>query len=82
MNGDEECIASFQEHQAEFGYLYYEHSDRKEEEAMLRAQLEKQLHELLYPLGFARTIGGAFGTKYAYIDVAVFDLSLIHICTY
>lgn len=40
--------------------------------------MEKQIHELLYPLGIARTMGGAYGSKYAYIDVAVFDKDLFY----
>lgn len=58
---------------AEYGYLYYEPLAEKEKESMIRAQYEKQIHELLSPLGIARTIGGAIGTKYAYIDMAIFD---------
>lgn len=57
----------------EYGYFYYEHAKDKENVAILRAHLEKQIHELLYPLSIARTIGGAVGIDYCYIDVAVFD---------
>lgn len=57
----------------EFGYLYYRHSDEKETAAMYRQQLEKKLNELLFPHGIAKSIGGAMGTTYAYIDLAIYD---------
>lgn len=57
----------------EFGYVYYEHANHEAADAYVRQQLEKKLNELLYPLGVARSIGGAIGTKYAYIDLAIFD---------
>lgn len=57
----------------EFGYLYYEHANSAVNDALVRQQLEKKLNDLLYPIGVARSIGGAIGTTYAYIDLAVFD---------
>lgn len=57
----------------EYGYLYYENEVKSAGDAYVRQTLEKNIHELLYPLGIARTIGGAIGTKYAYIDLAIFD---------
>ncbi|MEG0360136.1 MAG: hypothetical protein RR537_00775 [Longicatena sp.] len=56
-----------------YGYLYYEVLYEDEKEAILRQQLEKEIHDLLYPLSIARTIGGAIGIHYSYIDVAIFD---------
>lgn len=57
----------------EFGYLYYEHARSEVNDALVRQKLEQKLNELLYPIGIARSIGGAIGTKYAYIDLAIFD---------
>ena len=51
------------------GYIYDD-----EKEALLRQQLEKQMNELLYDMSIARTMGGAVGVHYSYIDVAVFDV--------
>ncbi|MEG0313970.1 MAG: hypothetical protein RR646_01765 [Erysipelotrichaceae bacterium] len=57
----------------EFGYIYYEHTQSKEEIAIFRRNLEKQFNSVAYDLGIARSIGGALGSKYCYIDIAVFD---------
>lgn len=57
----------------EYGYIYFEPSQEKEKNALVRQQLEKEIHDLLYPLSVARTIGGAIGTNYAYIDMLIFD---------
>lgn len=57
----------------EYGYLYYEHANSEVNDALVRQKLEQKLNELLYPIGVARSIGGAIGTKYAYIDLAIFD---------
>lgn len=57
----------------EYGYLYYEHAKSEVNDALVRQRLEQKLNELLYPIGVARSIGGAIGTKYAYIDLAIFD---------
>lgn len=57
----------------EYGYLYYELEGKEVNDALIRQKLEKKLNELLYPMGIARSIGGAIGTKYAYIDLAIFD---------
>ena len=57
----------------EYGYVYYEHENSEVNDSIVRQTLEKKLNELLYPLGIARSIGGAIGTKYAYIDLALFD---------
>ena len=58
---------------AEYGYLFYEIEQEGEKIALVRQQLEKELQDLLYPLSIARTIGGAIGTHYAYIDLILFD---------
>ena len=41
--------------------------------ALVRQQLEKEINDLLYPMSIARTMGGAIGMYYSYIDLAVFD---------
>lgn len=58
---------------ANYGYLYYEITQQKEQIALVRQQLERELQELFYPLSVARMIGGAIGTHYAYIDVLIYD---------
>lgn len=58
----------------EYGFLYYEVLYDDEKEALVRQQLEKELHDLLYPMSIARTMGGAVGEYYSYIDVAIFDI--------
>lgn len=58
----------------QYGFLYYEVVYEDEKEALVRRQLEKEINDLLYPLSVARTMGGAIGTHYSYIDVAIFDL--------
>lgn len=63
----------------EFGYIYFEPTQEKEQNALIRQQLEKEIHDLLYPMSIARTIGGAIGTKYAYIDVLLFDTTAFEI---
>lgn len=57
----------------EYGYLYYPIKGNEASDAFHRQKMEKHIQDLLYPLGIARTIGGAIGLKYAYIDVAIFD---------
>lgn len=58
----------------EYGYLYYEPTQKKEDIALVRQQLEKELNHLLYDtLIVARTIGGALGTRYVYIDLCIYD---------
>lgn len=57
----------------EYGFIYFEPVMKKEEVALFRQKLDKQINELLYPIGIAKTIGGAIGLKYAYIDLVVFD---------
>lgn len=58
---------------SEYGYLYYEIEQEKEQIALVRQQLEKELQELFYEAGIARMIGGAIGTHYAYVDCILFD---------
>lgn len=69
----------FYERGGEYGYLYYETRYEDEKEALLRQQLEKEIQELLYPMSIARTMGGAIGIHYSYIDVAVFDIDAFNI---
>lgn len=57
----------------EYGFLYYEVLYEDEKEALVRQQLEKELNDLLYPMSIGRTMGGAIGVHYSYIDVALFD---------
>jgi len=58
---------------SQYGYLYYEIEQEGEQIALVRQQLEKELQDLFYPMAIARTIGGAIGTHYAYVDVLIFD---------
>lgn len=58
---------------SEYGYIFYEIHQEGEKIALVRQQLEKELQDLFYPLAIARTIGGAIGTHYAYVDVIIFD---------
>lgn len=73
LNQEHTICKDMKQRGGEYGYLYYEVNGNKEESALLRQQLEKELQELLYPLSIARTIGGAIGTRYAYIDLLLFD---------
>lgn len=63
----------------EYGYLYFEKLYEDEKEALVRQQLEKEVNDLLYDMSIARTMGGAVGIYYSYIDVAVFDLDAFNI---
>lgn len=63
----------FKDKGGEYGYLYYENPYEDEKNALIRQTMEKRLDEQLQKLSIARTIGGAIGTFYSYIDVAVFD---------
>ena len=63
----------------EYGYLYYEKLYNDEKEALVRQQLEKEINDLLYDMSIARTMGGAVGIYYSYIDVAIFDLDAFKI---
>lgn len=73
LDKDSFCAHQFFDFGGEYGYLYYAHANSEVNDALVRQKLEKRLNELLYPLGIARSIGGAIGTKYAYIDLAIFD---------
>lgn len=66
------CL-DFRDKGGEYGYLYYDNPYEDEKNALVRQTMEKKLNELLHPLAIARTIGGAIGTNYSYIDLAVFD---------
>ncbi len=76
---DEYYIAeSFYDWGGEFGYLYYEH-EKTPAASINRQKLEKALNEILYDhSNIARSIGGAIGSKYAYIDLAIFDKPLFN----
>ena len=54
--------------------MYFEKLYEDEKEAVVRQQLEKEINDLLYDISIARTMGGAVGVYYSYIDVAVFDI--------
>lgn len=73
LNDNYHLASEFLDFGGEYGYLYYPHENSEVNDSLMRQTLEKNLNELLYPMGFARSIGGAIGTKYAYIDLAVFD---------
>lgn len=73
LNKEDFLCREFADRGGEFGYLYYIPEQEKEQIALVRQQLEKEINDLLYPMSIARTIGGAIGIHYAYIDVAVFD---------
>lgn len=73
LNDEQHLSTQFFDFGGEFGYLYYQHYKNEVNDSLVRQSLEKSLNELLYPLGIARSIGGAIGTKYAYIDLAIFD---------
>lgn len=73
MNEQRLILDSFNRLGGEYGTLVYEHEGVNENLAHHKKQLERELNDLLYSLGIARCIGGALGTHYCYIDVAVFD---------
>ncbi|MBS6373612.1 MAG: hypothetical protein KH431_03220 [Erysipelotrichaceae bacterium] len=76
QNQEQDSCRDFQDKGGEYGYCYYDRKDESEASAIRNAQIEKELHELLYPLGIARTIGSGIGTKHCYIDFAIFDKPL------
>lgn len=70
---DEAFIANqFFDMGGEFGYLYFEHHGG-EQVGAIRQNLQQVINEIFYNNGIARSIGGAIGTNYAYIDLCVFD---------
>lgn len=79
LHKEYETCKDFIDKGGEYGYIYYEvlydDSSKKEpeKEALVRRQLEKEINDLLYPMSIARTMGGAIGVYYSYIDIAVFD---------
>lgn len=79
LNKEYETCKFFKELGGEYGYIYFEKLYDDEKEALLRQQLEKQMNDLLYDMSIARTMGGAVGVHYSYIDVAVFDVDAFHI---
>lgn len=74
MNKTDDSCKEFKALGGEYGFLYYEVLYNDEKEALVRQQLEKEINDLLYPMSIARTMGGAVGEYYSYIDVAVFDI--------
>ena len=74
LNKEYDTCKDFIDRGGEYGYLYYEVLYEDEKEALVRQQLEKEINDLLYPMSIARTMGGAIGIYYSYIDVAVFDI--------
>lgn len=79
LNHEADSCEEAQRFGARYGYLYYEIEQEGEAIALVRQQLERELQELFYPLSIARTIGGAIGTHYAYIDIIVFDFTALEI---
>ena len=73
LNQEYATCKDFRDKGGEYGYLFYEKLYEDEKEALVRQQLEKEINDLLYPMSIARTMGGAVGIYYSYIDVAVFD---------
>ncbi|MFR5326186.1 MAG: hypothetical protein ACLTFV_08370 [[Clostridium] innocuum] len=73
LNKEYATCKDFADKGGEYGYLYYEKLYEDEKEALVRQQLEKEINDLLYPMSVARTMGGAIGMYYSYIDLAVFD---------
>lgn len=73
LNKEYATCKDFTDKGGEYGYLYYEKLYEDEKEALVRQQLEKEINDLLYPMSIARTMGGAIGMYYSYIDLAVFD---------
>lgn len=74
LNKESDTCSAFKELGGEYGYLYFEKLYEDEKEALVRQQLEKEINDLLYDMSIARTMGGAVGVYYSYIDVAVFDI--------
>lgn len=73
LRKEDEVIRDFRALGADFGYLYYEKRYQDEKEALVRQELERQLHDLLYEMSIAYVIGGAIGETYSYIDLAIYD---------
>lgn len=73
LENDFTMCKEFKDCGGEYGYLYYEKLYEDEKEALVRQQLEKEINDLLYDMSIARTMGGAVGIYYSYIDVAIFD---------
>lgn len=73
LAGNYDSCIDFRDKGGEYGYLYYENPYDDEKNALIRQTMEKKLNEMLQPLAIAKTIGGAIGTKYSYIDLAIFD---------
>jgi len=63
----------FFDYGGEFGFLYYKNNTQNEADAIYRQQLEKKLNDLFFSAGIAKSIGGAIGTTYSYIDLAIYD---------
>ena len=73
LQGNDDSCKDFHDKGSEYGYLYYENPYTDEKNPLIRQTMEKRLDEQLQKLSVARTIGGAIGEFYSYIDVAVFD---------
>ena len=74
LNQEYDSCKDMKQRGGEYGYLFYEVLYEDEKEALLRQQLEKEINKMLYDMSIARTIGGAIGIHYSYIDVAVYDI--------
>ena len=56
----------------EYGYLYYEKLYEDEKEALVRSSWKKRSMIYCIPMSIARTMGGAIGIYYSYIDLGGF----------
>lgn len=74
LNKEYDSCKDFAQLGGEYGFLYYEVLYHDEKEALLRQQVEKEINDLLYPMSIARTMGGAVGEYYSYLDLAIFDM--------
>ncbi len=74
LNNEDQSLVAFNALGGEYGYLYYERIYDDEKEAIHRQSLEKEINKLFYEdMSIARSMGGAIGSDYSYIDVALFD---------
>lgn len=79
FNKENTNIAEAKEFGSEYGFLYYQIQHEKEDIALVRQQLESECNNLFYPISVAKTLGGAIGTNYAYIDLIVYDRSTFNL---
>lgn len=74
LNGDAYIADQFNDFGGEFGYLYYPHHNDPKRKQEFQKKLASLIDDVLYEkMHIARTIGGAYGTTYCYVDLAIFD---------